>query len=223
MKRLLTLSFCAMFVVSMAVAGSVTGDYLEARNADVFVGACFSNAEAGFAGDMAILGWKISRGTWQGVKLDGLSVAGVVRAKGTLGDPANSAYPVRAVLLVDERASAEQRLALRAFAQRAAGDLLSDVVRVEYVPMTFAFEGDDVHSMKAVFAAGALARVETRAMQKGDHLCANPEVTYLPLTKLNHAMGATATTHWFRGQGLDMVHNTPGKPSAYVGTFQFSE
>ena len=86
MKRFVTLFLTALCAVSLAAAGSVQGEYVEARNADVFVGACFANAEGGYAGDMAIMGWKIDKGSWQGVSLDGLSVVGVLRAKSTLGD-----------------------------------------------------------------------------------------------------------------------------------------
>ena len=80
-----------------------------------------------------------------------------------------------------------------------------------------------MHSGAATLAAGSLARIQTRAMAKGDHACANSELWYMPLTKLDHAMGATAVTNYFRGKGLDVSWSSPGRPSAYVGSFQLSE
>jgi hypothetical protein len=99
----------------------------------VYTGPCFANGEANQVGDLAVFGWSIQQGTWEGVPLDGLSVAGVIKASGTLGI-AGTEYPVKAVLIVDQRANPEQRLALQAFAQRMGGDLLEDIVRVEDLP-----------------------------------------------------------------------------------------
>src|SRR5258708_25130177 len=110
---------------------NIRGEYIEARTADVYTGPCFANSESGLVGELAVLGWKIDRGSWQGVSLDGLSVVGVVKATTTLGDPMAKTNPAKAVLLVDERATLEQRTALQAFAQKMGKGLLSDVVRVE--------------------------------------------------------------------------------------------
>jgi hypothetical protein len=204
-------------------ANHVHGLYVEARTADVYTGPCFANSEVGLVGDLALMGWKVEKGTWQGVTLDGLSVVGAIRASHTLGDVTKTAYPVKAVLIIDERASLEQRLSLKSFAQRMAGDLLQDVVRVEYQPIDFAFANDDVHSMKATLTAGALAKIQTRAISSIDHLCGNEDVYYPPLTKLNHAMPAVAISHRFRGQGLNTRWSSPDRRSAFVGTFQYQE
>ena len=123
-------------VVSLAMAGfifaaeipaaipahQIYGNYVEARTADVYTGPCFANAEVGLVGQLAVFGWKVTKGSWQGVDLDGMSVVGVVRAHHTLGDVFESAYPVKAVMIVDSRANTEQRLALHSFAKHMAGD-----------------------------------------------------------------------------------------------------
>src|SRR5688500_12199370 len=116
-----------LLVSSLAFAGgipssSIHGDYIEARTADVFTGPCFANAESGLIGELAVFGWRVNKGSWQGVKLDGLAVAAAVRASATLGDVYASAYPVKSILIVDERATPEQRLALRSFAKKMGGD-----------------------------------------------------------------------------------------------------
>lgn len=198
---------------------TIYGDYVEARTADVYTGPCFANSEVGLTGELAVFGWKVAKGSWQGVDLDGLSVVGVVRASSTLGDVHHSSYPVKSVLIVDERANPEQRLALQSFAKKMGGDLLQDVVRVEYLPTSIDFENNDLHSMKGTLTAGNLAKIQTRAINNGDHICSNEEVWYRPLTKLSHAMPAFALSHDFRGDGLGTKWSSPDKRSSFIGSF----
>src|SRR6266849_9395773 len=158
-----TLCISAALAVSANLPSThVRGEYIEARTADVYTGPCFANSEVGLAGDLAVMGWKIEKGSFQGVALDGLSVMGVLRASGTLGDVTASVYPVKSVLVIDDRANAEQRLALKAFAQRMAGKLLSEVVRIEYQPIEMAIAGDNVHSARATMTAGNMVKLQTR-------------------------------------------------------------
>src|ERR1700726_1052601 len=137
-----TIAIAAMLILvagftfaSEIPAHDIYGNYVEARTADVYTGPCFANSEVGLVGNLAVFGWKVTKGAWQGTDLDGLSVVGVVRAHHTLGDVYETAYPVKAVIIVDSRANAEQRLALQSFAKHMAGDLLQDVVRVDYEPI----------------------------------------------------------------------------------------
>ena len=201
----------------------VRGEYLEARTADVYTGPCFANSEVNLAGDLAVFGWKVTEGSWQGVKLDGLAVVAAIRASTTLGNVERSPYPVKAVLIVDSRADVRQRAALRSFAQRMGGDLLQDIANVEYQPIDLKFEDDNVHSMNARLAAGKMAKIETRSIGKGDHICHNEEVWYRPLTKLEHAMPAYTLAQGFEGKGLDTVWTNHNSRSSFVGTFHFSE
>ena len=200
--------------------GTITGDYVEARTADVFTGPCFANSEVGLTGELAVFGWKVTKGSWSGVSLDGLGVVGVVRASSTLGDVYHEFYPVKSVLIVDSRATAEQRLALQQFAKHMGGDLLNDVARVDYQPIDLTFADGDVHTMKASLTAGAIARIQTRAMNEGDHLCGNELPWYRPLSKLSHSMPAYALAHDFRGHGLGATWSSPDKRSAFIGSFQ---
>jgi len=198
---------------------SIYGNYVEARTADVYTGPCFANSEVGLTGQLAVFGWKVTKGSWDGVELNDLGVVGVVRASSTLGDVYHTAYPVKAVLIVDERANPEQRLALQKFAKRMGGDLLQDVVRVEYQPIDLTLANGDLHSMKATLTAGNLAKIETRALNENDHICRNEEVWYRPLTKVEHAMPAFAVANSFRGEGLGEKWSSPDKRSAFVASF----
>lgn len=220
-----------VFLGGMAVAAwasslprtHLTGEYVEARTADVYTGPCFANSEVNLVGELAVFGWRITQGSFQGVKLDGLAVVGAVKASATLGDRSTTVFPVKSVLIIDERADAEQRLALKQFAQRVSNDLLQDVVRVYYQPISLTFEDDNLHSAKARLAAGTLAAIETRAIHGGDHICSNEEVWYEPLTQVDHAMPAVAVAHNFRGQGLGTTWSSPDKRSAFVGSFDYRD
>jgi hypothetical protein len=217
-----------LFAGSLLVAGnlpgtSIQGEYIEARTADVFTGPCFANSEVELTGDLAVFGWKITKGSWQGVKLDGLGVVGAVKASATLGDLFHTAYPVKSILIVDEKASPEQQLALKAFAKRMSNDLLSDIVRTEIAPISLTFENNNLHSAKATLTAGKLAAIQTRPIKDGDHLCSNELVWYTPLTKVEHAMPAYALAHNFKGQGLGTTWSSPEKRSAFVGSFQLND
>lgn len=221
------ISVCLASAALVQAAGlpktQLQGEYVEARTADVYTGACFANSEVGLTGRLAVFGWRIDKGSWQGVKLDGLAVAAAVRASNTLGDQFNTAYPVKAVLIVDERAGMEQRLALKSFAQRMGGDLLQDIARIEYQPVRLDFEGHNLHAARATLTAGTLAKIQTRALADGDHICHNEEVWYKPLTRLDNAMPAFTVAHDFRGRGLDTVWSSPDKRSAFVGSFHYAE
>ena len=122
---------------ALAFGSDIKGTYVEARTADVFTGPCFANAEVNLVGDEAVLGWKIEKGEYNGVDISGLSIVAAIKASGTLGDVHTTAYPVKSVLILDERATKEQQQALMAFARKISGDLLQDVVRTEVRPIWF--------------------------------------------------------------------------------------
>src|SRR4030095_5559948 len=135
MRKLFLILAGLTLMSAVAYGQKIDGEYVETRSADVYTGPCFSNSEFGLLGDQAILAWRINRGSWNGVNLDGLGVVGVAKASGTIGDQFSNPYPAKAVLIFDERATAEQRTALRAFVQSMAGDLLEDVVAEQSAPV----------------------------------------------------------------------------------------
>jgi len=196
----------------------VKGDYIEARSADVFTGPCFAMSEVGLTGQEAILAWKIKDGDWKGVSLSGLSVVAVVRASATLGDPYHDPYPAQSVLIVDSRATSQQRTALAAFAESMTGNLLDHIVRVESAPIQMTVEHGNLHGT-ARLVAGKFAQIETRSLCQGDHLCGNESVYYPPLVTLSHSMPAFTLASSFSGQGLGEVWKNVDKRSAFVGSF----
>src|SRR5256886_5211818 len=134
--KLSILLVCVVACLSISMAAQeIRGDYLETRSADVYTGQCFANGEVNLVGNEAILAWHVQSGSWDGVPLQGLTVAAAVRANGTLGDPYESPYPAKAVLLVDDQANAQQRAALLDFARHMGGELLKNVQQLVSAPM----------------------------------------------------------------------------------------
>ena len=86
--------FCVTLLVlsTSAVGQQIRGQYIETRSADVYTGQCFANGEVNLVGDEAILAWHVQSGSWDGVPLDGLTVAAAVHATGAGTGPA---FPVR--------------------------------------------------------------------------------------------------------------------------------
>jgi hypothetical protein len=223
---------CAAAIVSAAsvsisfAAGipsrGIDGTYIEARTADVYTGPCFANGEVAMNGREAVFGWKIHNGNWQGVSLEGLSVVGVIRTEHTLGDVTYPINPAKSVLIVDSRADARQRLALESFAKHMAGDLLNDVVKVDYMPIELTVQDGNIHSGVARLTAGSLAAIQTRGLTEGDHICGNEDAYYPPLNELDHAMPAYALADSYTGDGLGETWSSPYRRSSFLGTFRLA-
>jgi hypothetical protein len=199
-------------------AQQLRGDYIESRSTDVYVAQCFANGEVGLTGNDALLAWHVEQGAWNGVRLDGLTIAAAVRARATLGDPYEDPYPAQAVLMVDSAANPQQRAALIALAQHNGGRLLENVVRVEYVPVVLDAPAD-AHRGSAVLRAGKLATIITRPLNHHDHICGNETNFYPPLTDVSGAVSAVATTDEFRGDGLGTDWSTHDRRSVYIARF----
>src|SRR5206468_5045839 len=107
-----------------------------------------------------------------------------------------------AVLIIDNRANPEQRLALQSFARKMSGDLLKNIVKVEYQPIELEIEHNNIHGGAAKLTAGSLAAIRTRALASTDHVCGNEEIFYPPLTQLEHSMPAYALQNDYQGGGL---------------------
>jgi hypothetical protein len=217
-------SLLSLLLLSAAIqAQQISGDYIETRNADVWTGACVANGELNLAGDQAILAWRVTKGEWDGVKLDGLGVVGVVKASATLGDQYNNPYPAQAVMIVDSKANAAQQKALVGLAQRMAGELLRNVLQVKVAAIDMKVSAMEdhhhMHDASSSLRAGAIVGVETRSISEQDHLCGNENVYYAPLATLVHSMPAVAELDEYDGDGLGVMWTLHGKRSAFVGHF----
>src|SRR5215467_49961 len=133
------LLLAVLVVVSTTLfSQQIRGDYVETRSADVYTGQCFANGEVNLVGDEAILAWRVQSGSWDGVPLDGLTVAAAVHARATLGDPYANPYPAQSVLIVDDQATERQSAALVAFAHQMGGELLRHADQIVSAPIELA-------------------------------------------------------------------------------------
>jgi len=211
-------SFLLLLTFGAALrAQQIHGDYIESRSTDVYVAQCFANGETGLTGNLALLAWHVTEGSWNGVKLDGLTVAAAVRARATLGDPYGEPYPAQTVLMVDDAANGAQREALIALARHQGGKLLENVARVDYVPVVL--EAPPNREGHAVLRAGRLATIITRPLNHHDHICGNETNFYPPLTNVENATSAVALTDEFQGDGLGSQWSDHGRRSAYIAEF----
>lgn len=223
---MLKLSVAALAAASISFAAeaiparNVSGNYIEARTADVYTGDCFANGEVDQVGHEAVFGWKIENGSWQGVNLAGLSVVGVARAVHTIGNRAEPVNPAQAVLIVDEAASPEQRAALQSFARRMAGDILNNVVKVDASRIDFAVENGNIHGGNARLTAGSLAEIKTRAIEQLDKVCGHEAVYYGPISTVDHAMPTYTLENSYQGDGVGAKWHNRLKRSSFVATFQ---
>src|SRR6185312_16919690 len=89
-----TILACALLLVAGAAPAVVpqtstkapiTGDYVEARTASVFAGACHYNGELVTTGRDAIAAWSFASGTWHGVDLSGVRAVAAISADNNLG------------------------------------------------------------------------------------------------------------------------------------------
>ena len=208
--------FLSLFSLALS-AQQIRGDYIETRSADVYTGQCFANGEVNLVGNEAILAWHVQSGTWDGVALDGLTIAAAVRARATLGDPYGNPYPAQAVLLVDDQASPQQSAALVSFAHQMGGELLKNVGQTLPAPMEM-IVNHERHGV-ALLRAGQFATIQTRSLGDHDHVCGNEVTFYPPLAPVAHSMPAVAVTDAYRGPGLGESWDSHGRRSAFVGTF----
>jgi len=226
----------SLFLVGPAPAAKaqIRGDYLEARTADVYTGPCFSNAEVFISGNKAVMAWKVTEGSWDGIDLSGLTVAAAVKGTTTFSedDPGGA----KTVLIVDKFATDEQKAALVSLAKHLGGERLQGVVAVRSALMSLTVEANHTppaaagthgamhktpHAPWAGFWAAGLAEIKTRPLDEGDHACGNEVVAYEPLSKGVDVLPAYTLGHRFKGQGLNTNWDDPNCRSSFVGHFSY--
>ena len=219
--RKTTILFSALLTAApMAISASgpttISGDYVEARTAEVFTGGCIMGSEGEAAGREAILAWRVGRGQVNGVALDGLSIVAVVAGDMNLGThELGGAAPtkVRSALRIDERATPAQREALVTMARALAPAMLRDVIDVKAVPISFSRDADRL----AVTAGEASLDVAT----KMDHSPTCGAIQWFtPLaTTTESTLGHTKSEAW-SGSSLGTQWSMGDKRASFYGAFE---
>jgi len=207
----------SLLPASALAAGAVTGEYVEARTAEVFAGGCIMSSEAETIGRQAILAWRIDEGTYQGQRLDGLRVVAAVSGDRNLGIReigGEAPSVVKAAIYVDARADELQREALVRFAREMSRGLITDVVSVNAVPIAF----DSTNQHVSVQAGDAVLAV-SRTMEHGPACGAMK--WFSPFSVVQDARMGFTMKHAFRGGELGTRWSAPNRRSAFVGTFDF--
>lgn len=216
----------------LAQALEIRGDYVEARNADVYTGPCFSNAEILIVGKQAVMAWGVKQGTWKGVDVAGLCVAAAVQADNTFTE--DNPTKARAVLIVDSRADERQRSALIDMAKTLGGTRVANrpvtvvATRMQLKLETPHGDGQPAHAAhgmpqtpRASFWAAGVAQIVTRPLDERDHVCGNEVIAYPPLSKSVEVQPAYTLGHEFKGEGLDTRWDDPNCRSSFVGHFAY--
>lgn len=219
MKKLFMLAgLVALITAPLAAggAGSLVGAYVEARTAEVFTGGCVMASEAETMGKEAVLAWRVDRGSFNGVSLDGLSIVAAVAGDKNLGivEIGGEKAAAKSSLFVDERANPAQRMALVAMANQLSSGIMGKIVGVTPAPIRFANEGE----MIQVTAGPA-------ALQVSKHVDHDPTcgamLWFHPLASVDDAAVGVAEEHSFKGSGLGTKWSDPNKRSAFFGTFSY--
>ena len=219
MKRLILVLSLAALAASPLVAGgkgSVTGAYVEARTAEVFTGGCIMNSEAETMGKQAVLAWKVDRGTFNGISIDGLSVVAAISGDKNLGmtEMGGEKPAVRSAIYVDQRANAAQQLALVAMANELSKGIVGTIVQVTAAPIQFADHGSEIQ-----VTAGP-ASLDVNKHLTHDPTCGAMQ-WFHPLASVDDAAVGVASQHVFTGSALGTKWSDPNKRSAFFGTFTY--
>ena len=221
MKHAITV-FAAFAISASALSaderGRITGEYVEARTAEVFAGGCIMNSEAETMGRQAVMAWRITSGTFDGVALEGLTVAAAVAGDRNLGMRemgGEEPTAVKAIITVDPRATALQRDALVRLVRELSGGLITHIVRVDVAPVRFATSQNYVE----VSVPDSVLLTVNKEMTH-DPSCGAMQ-WFKPFTKLAHSAMGVAEAHAYSGQGLGTKWSAPNKRSAFFGTFTY--
>lgn len=220
MKQVFVAAALAGLASASVLAGSngtISGAYVEARTAEVFAGGCIMNSEAETMGRQAVMAWRIDRGAYAGVPLDGLTVVAAVAGDRNLGMRemgGEAPETVQAALVVDARATAAQREALVALARELSKGVVKEVVSVEPAPITYSEDEDRI----AIAAPNVQLTVNKEL--KHDPSCGAMQ-WFRPLTTVRQGTLGVAETHAFSGSALDTRWSDPNKRSAFFAHFTY--
>ncbi len=219
MKRALSVAAFVGLAAAPLLAGghgTVTGAYVEARTAEVFTGGCIMNSEAETMGKEAILAWKVTRGTFNGVAIDGLTVVAALSGDKNLGmtEMGGDRPAVRSALFVDARANRAQQLALVAMANELSHGLVGTIVQVTPAPIAFADHGSEIE------VAAPHVALEVNKHMTHDPTC-GAQQWFHPLSSTDGATIGVADQHLFTGSELGTKWSDPNKRSAFFGTFAY--
>jgi hypothetical protein len=222
MRSLITnMALASLAATACGVAGAsttqkpatpaITGDYVEARTASVFAGACHYNGELTTTGRDAEAVWHVRSGVSHGVDVSGLTAIAAITANDNLKDDST---PRRTVLFIDEHASGAQVKALAGLLMTTYKGALGDVVAIKKAPITFTRTGDSFH----VDARG-VGTLSVDAMPNRE-CCKQPNlVWYRPLAEVSDRRVGFTRESGVSDATLGVAWTKSNQNTAFYGTF----
>jgi hypothetical protein len=160
------------------VSSPVVADYVEARTASVFCGACHYNGERITSGREAVFGIKIASGSWHGVDLTGVTAVGEVACEDNLAETTASRHTT---IIVDRSVSDVQAAALVEFLKAKSGDTFGTITAGGRSAISFRHDADGYKVDAAGFADMTVHAMPDNACCTQPHL-----VWYQPMVGLVH-------------------------------------
>lgn len=195
-------------------AGPPVGQYVEARTASVFAGACHYGSEYTTRGREALLVWHFERGSWRGVDLCGTNVALAVSGEENLDEAAGARH---SILYTDGKDAPERRAAAADFVRTRCRELAGDVRAVKCVDLTFAFDDESYTARAPGLFELRGSKLENRAC------CAMPyDVWYTPFVDLAHPVVGCNSIFQFEDRALGPIWKRAGQNESFVGRFDLS-
>jgi hypothetical protein len=221
MNTMKTATLAASFILAAATAGAGTplrGEYVEARTAEIFTGGCIMSSQAETLGRQAVLAWHVTSGTYDGQRLDGLSVVAALSGDRNLGIReigGEAPSYVRAVVYVDQRATPAARHALVRMVNELSRGLITEVVEVKPVAVSFASTDHAI-----AVSAGDAELAVTKHMHH-DPSCGAMK-WFTPFSQVEGATMGVTDAQSYAGRELDTRWSDPHKRSAFYGTFDYT-
>jgi hypothetical protein len=173
-------------------ARPVSGEYVEARSAEVYTCGCLFSGQAETSGKEAIVAWKIDDGQFAGASLAGLKMAAVIVGEAHLG--AYSHRPRSSSIYLDQSATPAQREAALAFLESNYSELLGSIVAVREAPISFRKDNE-----RTYVRIGEVAEVVVRDARLPEDAHPGSTQWYQPFVPLKQT--ALAMTLYYRFSG----------------------
>ena len=225
MKKMLLLpALLLTAVVSMGAAipslpsptiSPISGDYVEARTASVFAGACHYNGELVTIGTDAVMAWKFTSGTWNRTDLSGLRAMAAVSSPDNLK---NEDAPRKCEIVVDTAATPAQVSAFTDLLKVQYHTQMGQIIDVRRGPVLFTHTDAGY-----VVNADGFASLNVQSLPDHD-CCKQPSlVWYTPLFNLDHRMvGYTQSAAYSAGRIGD-IWSRGDENSAFYGAFTIQD
>lgn len=199
MKRMMIFTALAILLISGSVFSTQTpvveGEYIEARSASVYVGACHFGAEYVEGGKEATLIWNINKGIWNDVKLDGLTVVAVVSAKDNLAIDKKTR---KSVVYIDSKATTKQRAAISDMLAKKRAKVLGKVVTTQTASINYTKTG-----LKYDVVVGKVLKL--CAIRCPCAKCTQPhQVWYDPLIKVQNPIVGKSEVYCYKDKYLSV-------------------